>query len=243
MTERRLDKFSPLTMALLGGVCVGAGVSLFSGDWACSAVGLALLSVLLLPIADWLAERALRLRSRGPSRPLRVWNRRPQLVLLAAFTVALTGWSRLAYRLDRPRLFEAALGVPPPAGVTDLRVERHYGGGPGDMVCLIAVPRRPADVRETGCRPAADARVGGTARVPEGGVALGDVPLNGTSPRGTDRPGVGAAAADGAAGELSRGVARGERADRERPPALQPGHARLTSSTRLAEQESRVEAR
>ncbi len=116
-----------LPMLLVGGVVVGVGVFVGSGDWACSAIGYSMLGGVVACAADAVIRRFTSVKWRGKQR----------LTLLAIIVLLAVLGARLEFTLEKPRLFAEAFHQPLSANVTDLHVERHYAGGPGDMICLM----------------------------------------------------------------------------------------------------------
>jgi hypothetical protein len=49
----------------------------------------------------------------------------------------------LFFRLNHEEAFESAFGLAPPDGVSLLRIERHYAGGPGDEAVLMEFVAAP----------------------------------------------------------------------------------------------------
>ncbi len=115
-------------LILLGAVASGVLVFLFSGDWFCSAVAATVITGLALAVIDVVIWWFFVWRW-GGARRADIAER--VCVLVVACLVSMY------FRADPEQLFKRAFGVPPPAGVSELEVERHYAGGPGDTVVLI----------------------------------------------------------------------------------------------------------
>ena len=116
-------------MAILGGLAAGLFVSLFTADWACTAISAAIMGCLVVGVLDGLA------RCISKRRPSFRWGRARQWVLVLLVAAVYTLGLRLL--LNQADLFKEAFSIAPPEGVTDLRARAHYAGGPGDRLILI----------------------------------------------------------------------------------------------------------
>lgn len=118
--------FGPGAVALIGGAVSGGAVAVLSGDWACAALGAAVigaaLSGLTASILGW----------RAGQRRIRVAAGLAALIGVLAVTQVL--WTKAALKENA---FRTAFGTAPPATLQGLRVKRHYAGGPGDSVTLM----------------------------------------------------------------------------------------------------------
>jgi hypothetical protein len=115
----------------MGGLVVGIAVAAFSGDWACSAIGLgvvgAVVTGLLVRLLRYLGPRSHR------------W-----VALLPLWVVVMAGGFAGWLRWDlRHRAFREALGVEMPAAIQELAVKRYYAGGPGDSLLLMRFRATP----------------------------------------------------------------------------------------------------
>ncbi len=61
-----------------------------------------------------------------------------RLGLRAAYTMFFGLAVGLLFLLDRPGVFEMAFAAKPPPGLRELRLKRHYAGGPGDDAILVS---------------------------------------------------------------------------------------------------------
>ena len=109
-----------------------------SNDYCCSALGAAIIGAVGVYIVDYVFCVTPIVRHRH-----RMWMR---------FTVALIIPLLLAlsplFRLGKEEAFELAFGLKPPPGVSDLVVERHYEGGPGDYTLLLQFTADPATIEQ-----------------------------------------------------------------------------------------------
>ncbi|QOV91525.1 hypothetical protein [Humisphaera borealis] len=132
VAPRRVSSF-----AMFGGILSGAAVAMYSGDWACSAIGAGVIGAVMTGLAAWMTRNPLRPRSR------RMLMRVGAVALIIAAVQTILVRDAL-----RRGAFRDAFGVDPPAALQDLYVERFYAGGPGDMMTLMRFKVDPQIVRQ-----------------------------------------------------------------------------------------------
>lgn len=102
---------------------------LFSGDWIWSAFAAALLAGLIVAATNvllwWMARRR------------RYMNVSRLQMIEGTWALLVICLLNVYFRIDEEQLFERVFSVPPPPGLRNLDVERHYQGGPGDTAILI----------------------------------------------------------------------------------------------------------
>jgi hypothetical protein len=123
-------------MLLLGGFGAGMAFSLFSKEWVCSAILIAVTGGLLAVGINTLAPKVLRwfAKSKGGKK---TWGYRQQIVVLVALAIGCAATAAFSAGAMQTHVFEMAFDIPPPKSISDLQVESHYAGGPGDLVSLM----------------------------------------------------------------------------------------------------------
>src|SRR6266581_2834488 len=105
---------TPKVAAALGAMTSAAAVVLLSGDWACSALGAAIISAFLCAIVAYVLEQVIKRRLRA------------RWVLLTCLVIAIALAQSLAFRASlRRSAFVDAFGSAPPETVRELRVARY----------------------------------------------------------------------------------------------------------------------
>lgn len=109
----------------LAAACGIVGQLLFSNDWCLYAIPAALLAALVFWIVIALISRMTR------SGKLPQW----QYGLVLAVAIGLC--SGAAFRVRPSWAFREVFGVEQPRGIHDLRIWRHYEGGPGEHTLIL----------------------------------------------------------------------------------------------------------
>ena len=126
-------------MLIAGGAGCGLPTILLSNDWACDAIGMAILGGLLAVVINGLAGFALARWTRNNlarSHHHRL-NYKWQVALLLLLTAGAAVQARCEIAGNNVAFFEMAFGMPPPHGISHLSAAAYYNGGPGDSVCLM----------------------------------------------------------------------------------------------------------
>lgn len=110
---------------MLGGLVGGSATAVFSNDWCCAVLSSSLLGGAFAFILSQAADHSAAIQRHFTG------FRRVAIVALFTFVAGL------AFRLDQPAAFERVFGIRPPAGVADLRVEKHCLGELSDHVIML----------------------------------------------------------------------------------------------------------
>ncbi len=119
----------------LAAVCGVVGQLLFSNDWCFYIVPSALLAALVF----WIIVRSMPFMSRLDRPPLRY------LGLALAVVIGLSCGA--VFRVIPTWAFNEAFGIDQPEGIRDLRIWRHYEGGPGEHSLILEFVADEAAVR------------------------------------------------------------------------------------------------
>jgi hypothetical protein len=115
----------PWLLTAVGALAAGLSTGFLSADSCFATLKAILLGAIIGRIVEAFAG----------SERLRWWRAHLRLRILVVAVLGLA--LALFFRLDQSAAFEAAFGVRPPPGITNLTMERHYFGGPGDAFTLI----------------------------------------------------------------------------------------------------------